>query len=57
VWIALHELLGRLRARVGNALNNFEHDLTFDEPLVRELKADVDSFTRLAATLHRRSQP
>jgi hypothetical protein len=57
VWCCLFELLDRLRARVGDALNDYENQLVYDDALIAELKADVDSFTRLAAILHRRSRP
>ena len=57
VWVALFELLDRLRARVENALNDHENQLVYDDDLIAEMKAEVESFTRLAAILHRRSRP
>jgi hypothetical protein len=57
VWIALLTLLDRLRARVGNALEDFESELIYDERLAAELKDEVETFSRFAADAHRRRQP
>jgi hypothetical protein len=54
VWICLHQLLDRLKARVGDALDSYEHDLEWNQDLVDELKAEVNRFTTLAAHLRRR---
>jgi len=54
VWIALLDLLDRLRARVGYALDDYESELLHDEALVRELTSEVQAFSRLAAHIRRR---
>jgi hypothetical protein len=54
VWIALLNLLDRLRARVGYALEDFEDVLAYDEELVAELTREVESFSRFAAHRYNR---
>jgi hypothetical protein len=54
VWIALLDLLDRLRQRVGYALEDYESQLQFDEELVAELTAEVEAFSRYAAYRYRR---
>lgn len=57
LWIALLNLLDRLRARVGDALDNFESELVYDDALAAELTEEVQTFSRYAAHLHRRRRP